>query len=300
MKLPSLVRLLAAVAAACLTLLAVPGVPPASAETSPDVLANSLESYDGLYVDGGAGKFHTDAALDFLRKAMQGRKLPVYVMVVPARQAPADAAGQEQLLQGVAKLIGRSGTYLLQAGRDLRVYSSAFSPATTQSLVAKARRTGGKSPIKVLAALIRSAGSTPQETSAPGKTANGGRLVPPPAKAQIAKEKEAASSSSTPLVAAVAVVVLIAIAGGAVFVLRRRKRAKPADGTAAPQTPDVPANVDGPAGMGAPQAPGSTDVPVVAGAPALPDGPAVPAAPTDKSVKPDSPASSSDVPRDLD
>lgn len=224
------IRIVLATALVCVSLLAAPGIATARAGTNAETIAESLISYDGLYIATTGGRLDTDIAMDQLRKAQQGVKLPVYVMVLSAKDAPTDAAAQDKLLGDVAGFVGRTGTYVLFAGSTLRVHSTAFAPATIEKLTAQARKSGGKDPIMLLAALIKAAGNTPQETSAPGPHAAGGRYVPP-----VTKDKDGSGTSTVLIIAGVAVI-LLAGAGAVLFVRRKRSTAAGAPVTAAETT----------------------------------------------------------------
>ncbi|MFI0482439.1 hypothetical protein [Actinomadura sp. 9N215] len=227
-------RLALAVLAACATLFAAPGLPAARADVNPVQLADALVSYNSLYVASGTGKWDTDPTLDYLRKTMDGQKLPVYVMVLPKSKDLPDAASQDALLKQVAEQVGRSGTYVLLTGSSLRAHSTSLNPATTTRLVEQAQRQGGKNQLKAMGNLIKSAGSAPQETSAPGRAANGGRYIPP------VKKDDSGSTGILLIVAGIVVVAALAAAGA--VLLRRRKRgganaAKPGRHTGKPTRP---------------------------------------------------------------
>ncbi|TDD30892.1 hypothetical protein E1287_28530 [Actinomadura sp. KC06] len=252
-------RLTLAVLAACVALIAAPGLPAARADVNPAQLADALMSYDALYVATGTGKWETDTTLDYLRKAMGDQKLPVYVMVLPKSKDLPDAASQDGLLKQVAEQVGRSGTYVLLTGPSLRVHSTSLSPATTDRLIQQAKSEGGKNQLKVMGNLIRAAGTAPQETTAPGPAANGGRYIPP------VKEDDSGSMGTVLIVAGVCVVAALAAAG--VLLMRRRMQtagggaAKPGKHTGKPGTPSGPnpgsaRPADGkPAGVNAASAP---------------------------------------------
>ncbi|MFI0371444.1 hypothetical protein ACH35V_26565 [Actinomadura sp. 1N219] len=231
-------RLTLAVLAACVALFAAPGLPAARADVNPAQLADALMSYDALYVATGTGKWDTDTTLDYLRKAMGDKKLPVYVMVLPKSKDLPDAASQDGLLKQVAQEVGRSGTYVLLTGTSLRVHSTSLSPATAARLIEQARSQGGKNQLKVMGNLIRAAGTAPQETSAPGPAANGGRYIPP------VKKDDSGSMGTVLIVAGICVVAAAAAAG--VLLMRRRKQtaggdaAKPGKHTGKPGTPSGP------------------------------------------------------------
>ncbi|WUH97537.1 LPXTG cell wall anchor domain-containing protein [Spirillospora sp. NBC_00431] len=228
-QVPRVRRLALAVLAACVALFAAPGLPAARADVNPVQLADALTSYNALYVATGTGKWETDPALDYLRKAMSGQKLPVYVMVLPKSKDLPDPASQDDMLRKVAKEVGRSGTYVLLTGTSLRAHSTSLSPATTEKLIEQATSQGGKDRLKVMGNLIRAAGTAPQETSAPGRAANGGRYIPP-------VKKEDSGSTGTILIVAGIVVVAALAAAGAFLFLRRKKNGPNGNGAAKPGT----------------------------------------------------------------
>ncbi|MGH3242631.1 MAG: LPXTG cell wall anchor domain-containing protein, partial [Spirillospora sp.] len=240
-------RLALAVLAACVALFAAPGLPAARADVTPVQLADALMSYDALYVATGTGKWETDPTLDYLRKAMEGQKLPVYVMVLPKSKDLPDPASQDEMLKKVAGVVGRSGTYVLLTGTSLRVHSTSLSPATTAKLVEQATTQGGTNRLKVMGNLIKAAGTAPQETSAPGRAANGGRYIPP--------VKKDDSGSTGLVLIVVGVLVVAALAAGGFFLLRRRKQSG-----SNPAKPNGAAKPNDPAKPGAPAAakPGNT------------------------------------------
>lgn len=174
-------RIWALLAAGALLLLGPLSGPARAAAPVADAQAivDSLLEHEGLYVHSQASRRFNDAVLERLRTARDSGRLPVYVIVLPTKAAPADAAAQDELLREVAQEIGRSGTYLLQAGPTLRVHSTALTSQTVDRLTAQAKSTGQADPVRTLIALTGLAAQAKQETSAPGPHADGGKVIPP-------------------------------------------------------------------------------------------------------------------------
>ncbi|WP_119727282.1 hypothetical protein [Thermomonospora amylolytica] len=235
-------RVLALLAAGALLLLGPLSGPARAAAPVADAqtIADSLLEHEGLYVHSQAdSRRYNDAVLERLRTARDSGRLPVYVIVLPVKAAPADAAGQDALLRQVAQTIGRSGTYILQAGPAMRVHSTALTPATVARLTAQARPAGRANPAQTLVNLTGLAARAKQETSAPGPHANGGKVIPP---------SPAAEDGNGLVITLVAGgLVVVALAGGLLLLRRRGKAKKPAAGQPAggPQ-PAAPAQGTGP------------------------------------------------------
>ncbi|TNY37215.1 hypothetical protein [Thermomonospora catenispora] len=267
----SLRRIWALLAAGALLLLGplsgpVGAAPVADAQT----IVDSLLEHEGLYVHSQASRRFDDAVLERLRTARDSGRLPVYVIVLPTKAAPADAAAQDELLRQVAQGIGRSGTYILQAGPALRVHSTALTQQTVDRLTAQARSTGRGGAVQTLIALTGLAAQAKQETSAPGPHADGGKVIPPAPKED--------DGGGLVLLLAAGGVLVAALAGIGFWLLRKRgkdgKGGAPAAGRPAdaPQ-PDAPQ--PGAPAPAAGQGPAPAQVPASgpAQAPAAPQGP---------------------------
>lgn len=191
----------------------------------------------GYYVDSNAKYFRTDPALDQLRGA-QDKSTPVFIAVFPTSIRPATAITQ------LKSALNRRGTYVVLAGDQLRVSSTALPKATVQRAYNQAVTANKGKPAQALVAFVqkldeRKVGNqvigrpkTPTPKAGKGKKARPTPTAavpqpgaPLPGSAQQAAQQQESDDSggSGILPIAVGAVVVLAVAGaGGFFILRRR------------------------------------------------------------------------------
>ncbi|RAY14328.1 hypothetical protein DPM19_15265 [Actinomadura craniellae] len=269
---PLRARASAVLAAALVAIVALAG--PARAETiNPREVAAALDEQGRIYVHPKAAYLQTDAQLDLVRNTIERAQLPVSVMVLPAGAVPPRAQAMNRLLVDVYKASGRKSTYVLVVGKQVRAYSWALSPATTERVAAQAQRAARGNMNAYLLHFTRLAGNSPSGQPGPGpdigveKPIGEIATAPPPAPTQPQARQESADSSMLPLVGGL--VAAVVVLGGAAFLLLRRKK----KAAAAKRAAAAPAGPGEPVGVGAPQ-PGGAPGPGAAG-PGMP-GPGAP------------------------
>lgn len=207
-----------------------------AASIDPELVVESV-SEDGYYVDSAAPYFKSDADLDQLREALDGKRT-AGVLVLPAG---ADAG---TLITQLLDEPNRHATYVALAGTRLEAASNILSRSAVNRMVAQARQSG--TPKTEVLSFLDSLNPKPAKRNGVPQhkggnlnmpstgTAPGGTAVAP-----AAAKKSSGGSGNGLLYGGIGGLVVLALAGSGGYVLWRRGR-KPAIAANSPAETTVP------------------------------------------------------------